>query len=103
MKTHICSVLKSFAALTFGVSLVATSVSAKVFDGGVDSANLGKGDWFYYLSQATNQLGGNVPSVHDVPSLMSYEKNQGMKWIVFKMGTGSTNFNGGGTSPQFNE
>lgn len=89
--------------LALGSIALAFNSSAKVFDGGVDSANLGKGDWIYYISQATNQLGGNVPSVTDIPSFMSYEKSQGMKWIVVKMGTGSTNFNGGGSTPQFNE
>jgi hypothetical protein len=76
--------------------------SAKIFDGGVDSANLGKGDWIYFISMATNQLGGNVPSVTSIPTFMQYEKDQGMNYIIVKMGTGSTNFNGGGSSPQFN-
>src|SRR5688572_33079546 len=82
--------------------LIAPTLSAKIFDGGVDSANLGKGDWIYFVSQATNRLGGNVSSVTDIPSLMQYYKTQGIDYIIVKAGTGSTNFNGGGSSPQFN-
>jgi hypothetical protein len=37
--------------------------SAVVRDGGIDPSSLGKGDWIYYLSTATNHLGGNVLSV----------------------------------------
>jgi hypothetical protein len=85
-----------------GAALLAASASAAVFDGGVDSANLGKGDWIYFVSAATNQLGGNVPAVTNIASLMSYEKSQGIEYIIVKCGTGSTNFNGGGASPQFN-
>ena len=31
---------------------------AVIRDGGIDPANLGKGDWIYYMSAATNRLGG---------------------------------------------
>ena len=81
--------------------LITTSAFATVFDGGVDSANLGKGDWIYYVSDATNQLGGNVPSVTNIPTLMAYEKSQGINYIIVKAGTGSTNFTGNGSTPQF--
>ncbi len=83
-------------------SLISFSASAVVFDGGVDSENLGKGDWIYYVSDATNKLGGNVTSVTNIPSLMDFEKSQGINYIIVKAGTGSTNFNGTGSSPQFN-
>src|SRR5512142_1035339 len=33
---------------------------AAIRDGGIDPANLGKGDWVYYVSDCRNQLGGNV-------------------------------------------
>jgi len=69
-------------------------------DNGVDSANLGKGDWIYFISQATNKLGGHVTTVTNIPSLMSYEKNQGISFIVVKAGEGSTNFPT--TGAQFN-
>ena len=89
---------KSFLLLG---AMTALSTHAAIFDGGVDSENLGKGDWIYYVSDATNQLGGNVPSVTNIPSFMAYEKSVGINYIIVKAGTGSTNFNGGGTSPQF--
>src|SRR5205807_7361941 len=57
-------------------------------------------DWVYFLSDATNHLGGNVSSVTSVATLMSYEKSQGMSYIVIKAGEGSTNFPSAG-SPQF--
>src|SRR4051794_36063963 len=88
--------------LTFFTALLLAGNSfAAIFDGGVDSANLGKGDWIYYMSAATNQLGGNIPGVTNIASFMAYEKSQGINYIIVKAGTGSTNFNGDGTSPQF--
>ncbi len=101
--------MKTFISSLFAISILTTatlftpekSVGA-ILDGGIDPANLGKGDWIYYVSQATNKLGGNVTSVTNIPSFMAYEKNKGMNYIIVKSGTGSTNFNGGGTSPQFN-
>src|SRR5688572_24494908 len=71
-------------------------------DGGINPASLGKGDWIWYVSQATNKLGGVAPSVVNLPTLMSYYKSQGLQYIIVKAGTGSTNFNGSGSSPQFN-
>jgi hypothetical protein len=44
-------------------------------DGGIDPANLGKGDWIYYTSMATNKLGGNVSSVTNENSLMLFYKS----------------------------
>ena len=106
MKTrpHSCGLPRFFikALTAVGAFCCAATLQAKVFDGGVDSANLGKGDWIYYVSQATNKLGGAVNSVTNIPSLMSFEKSKGMEYIIVKAGTGSTNFEGGGTSPQFN-
>ncbi len=57
---------------------------------GVDPSNMGKGDWIYFLSMATNKLGGNVPGVTNLSSLMSYERLQGMQFIVVKAGDGDT-------------
>ena len=71
-------------------------------DGGINPANLGKGDWIYFVSQATNKLGGAAPSVVNIPTLMAFYKAQGMQYVIVKAGTGSTNFNGSGSSPQFN-
>lgn len=50
------------------------------------------------MSQATNKLGGHVPSVTDIPSLMAYEASQGMSYIIVKAGNGSTNFPSAGNS-----
>jgi hypothetical protein len=74
---------------------------AELLDGGVDPANLGKGEWIYVLSAATNHLGGSVDVVHDVPSLMAFFKSEGFQYIVVKAGTGAMDFNAGGASPQF--
>ncbi|MDB6024965.1 MAG: hypothetical protein JWM68_1188 [Verrucomicrobiales bacterium] len=91
-----------FRKMTFSAALLLAGNSfATIFDGGVDSANLGKGDWIYFMSAATNQLGGNVPSVTNIASFMAFEKSQGINYIIVKAGTGSTNFNGDGSSPQF--
>ncbi|MDB6028354.1 MAG: hypothetical protein JWM68_4577, partial [Verrucomicrobiales bacterium] len=95
------SVLKNSVLTTCALVLgLAPLASAKLMDNGVDSANLGKGDWIYFMSMATNKLGGHVASVINIPTLMSYETNQGMSFIVVKAGEGSTNFPTSGA--QFN-
>src|SRR5262245_35996563 len=89
--------------LALGWLLAALAASAQpIRDGGINPANLGKGDWIYFVSAATNHLGGSVPSVVNVPTLMAYYKSIGMQYVIVKAGTGSTNFNGSGSSPQFN-
>ncbi len=96
--------MKLLRTLSIGLLVLTASMqtsSAKIFDGGVDSENLGKGDWIYYLSMATNHLGGHVSSVTSINTLMDYYVSQGLKWFVVKAGTGSTNFNGSGSTPQF--
>lgn len=87
-------------ALLFRCSSSAAEIPIR--DGGVNPANLGKGDWIYYISDATNKLGGVAPSVVNLPTLMSYYKAQGLQYFIVKAGTGSTNFHGGAASPQFN-
>ena len=69
-------------------------------DGGIDPANLGKGDWVYYLSDCYSGMGGNIPSVTNRASFMAFEKSQGVRYIIVKAGTGSTNFPSA-ASPQF--
>ena len=98
----IVSIRRSIGLLCL-FSAVTTAITARavILDGGIDPANLGKGDWIYFMSDATNQLGRNVTTVTNIPSFMAYEKSQGINYIIVKAGTGSTNFNGGGTSPQF--
>jgi RHS repeat-associated protein len=56
----------------------------------VDPRNIGKGDWIYFLSDATNRLGQSVSGVTNVASLMTYERSQGMQFIVVKCGDGTT-------------
>ena len=83
------------ATIFCSLFLMTMSVSQNalaVLDNGVDPNNLGKGDWIYFMSQATNKLGGHVTTVVDIPTLMTYEKNQGMNYIIVKAGEGSTNF-----------
>src|SRR4051812_48471425 len=75
-----------------GLALLAATQNASALDNGVDAYNLRKGDWVYVLSTATNHLGGNVSSVINVATLMSYEASQGMSYIIIKSGEGSTNF-----------
>lgn len=87
-------------ALLFRV--LAGAADVPIRDGGINPANLGNGDWIYFLNAATNKLGGSVPSVVNLPTLMSYYKSVGMQYIIVKAGTGSTNFLGGTGSPQFN-
>jgi hypothetical protein len=79
-----------------------SAAEVPIRDGGINPANLGNGDWIWYVSWATNKLGGVAPSVVNLPTLMSYYKSQGLQYIIVKAGTGSTNFNGGGAGPQFN-
>ena len=100
--------MRTFPFLVFGSFLFSTPHRIRAFlavavliiggqrvsalDSGIDPYNLGKGDWIYVLSTATNKLGGHVNSVTNVASLMTYEASQGMQYIVIKAGTGSTNF-----------
>jgi hypothetical protein len=78
-----------------------------MFDGGVNSANLGKGEWVYVLANALNQLGDSgypsckVARVTDIPSLMAYFKtNLALQYIVVKAGDGGTPYPSA-SSPQF--
>ncbi len=91
-----------FVLALAGLAASAHGQSFPIRDGGINPANLGKGDWIWYVSYATNKLGGAVPSVVNIPTLMSYYKSKGLQYIIVKAGTGSTNFNGSGGSPQVN-
>jgi hypothetical protein len=63
-----------------------------VLDNGVDPANLGTGDWIYFLQSATSGQGGHAEEVTDVPSLMSFYKKHGIEWLAIKAGTGAEDF-----------
>src|SRR6266581_2005456 len=88
--------LGGMAGLLSGVYL-----SAQIRDGGIDPANLGKGEWIFIMSQATNALGGNVPSVNNEVSLMKYFKGQGIQYVIVKAATSNFLYNGTYSSPQF--
>lgn len=76
-----------FALLLLLLRWLAVPALAQIRAGGVDPANLGPGDWIYVLSDATNRLGGSVPGVTNLASLMAYEKNQGMRYLIVKAAT----------------
>ena len=74
------------------LTFVNSKSNAGVMDNGVDPANLGTGDWIYFLRDATNRLGGNVESVTNVTSLMKYYRKTGFDFISVKAGTGGDIF-----------
>src|SRR5215467_13405560 len=73
---------------------LAPAVRAQIRDGGIDPKNLGKGDWIFSITDATNKLGGHVSSVTNENSLMLFYKSQGIRYMIVKAGTGATLFNG---------
>jgi hypothetical protein len=81
-------------------ALLHSRARAEILSGGVDPTHLGKGDWIYVLSQAEAKLGGNVQSVHDLASLLAFEKSQGMNFLVVKAGEGAKIFPAA-NAPQF--
>src|SRR3974390_2096536 len=70
-------------------------------DGGIDPANLGKGDWIYCVSDATNKLGGHVSAVTNETSLMQFYRRQGIRYIIGKAATSDQLFSGCLKTPQF--
>lgn len=80
--------------------LLRSPLCAQIRDGGIDPHNLGKGDWIYSITDATNKLGGHVTSVTNENSLMLFYKSQGIRYMIIKAGTGTTLFNGCYAFPQ---
>jgi hypothetical protein len=87
--------------------LLAPGARAEIFDGGVNSANLGKGEWIYVLGDATNHLADSqtgpccVLCVTDVPSMIAYFKtNLALQYIAVKAGHGASVYPSR-ASPQF--
>jgi hypothetical protein len=70
-------------------------------EGGIDPANLGKGDWIYCVSDATNKLGGHVSAVTNDISLMQFYRSQGIRYLIVKAATGDQLFSGCLKAPQF--
>ena len=89
--------------ITSTVVLFITTCAALgvIRDGGIDPANLGKGSWIYFMSAATNKLGGNVNNVTNEASLMTYYKSQGIRYVIVKAATSGNLFNGSYATPQF--
>jgi Fibronectin type III domain len=81
--------------------LAARPAVGVIRDGGIDPANLGKGDWVYSMTDATNKLGNHISSVTNENSLMLYYKSQGIRYMIVKAGTGTNLFNGCYAFPQF--
>jgi len=46
------------------------------------------------MTDATNKLGGHITSVTNENSLMLFYKSQGIRYMIVKIGTGATLFNG---------
>src|SRR4051812_46925087 len=92
--------------LTLGSLLALLLPAARVFadtrDGGIDPSNMGKGDWIYSVRDATNGLGGHVPAVTNLSSLMRFYKGQGVRYLVVKAATSDSFYNGCQSAPQFN-
>ncbi len=94
-----CFLASCFTFLLMGHgSLFAAGV---IRDGGIDPNNLGKGEWLYYMSSATNHLGGYVNTVTNEDSLMGYMKSQGIRYVIVKAATSDQLFNGSYAFPQF--
>jgi len=70
-------------------------------DGGIDPANLGKGDWIYCVSDATNKLGGHVAAVTNENSLMQFYRSQGIRYLIVKAATSDQLFTACARKPQF--
>ena len=85
------------------LALAGTSLWAQpIRDGGIDPKNLGKGVWIYFVGDATNKVGGHIPSVTNVNSLMQFYRASGIRYCIVKAGDNTNLFNGLGSSPQFN-
>ena len=70
------------------------NASAVIRDGGIDPANLGKGEWIFSVADCTNKLGGHISSVTNEATMFQYYKSIGVRYVIIKMGTGSTNYSG---------
>ena len=84
-----------------GALCLLLSARGQIRDGGIDPWSLGKGDWIYFMSDATNKLGGNVACVTNENSLMLFYKSQGIRYLIVKAATSDVLFNGSHRHPQF--
>jgi len=88
-------------AVLLWLCLSCVTARAELRDGGIDPANLGKGDWIYCVSDATNKLGGHISAVTNENSLMRFYRNHGIRYLVVKAATSDQLFNGCLKTPQF--
>jgi hypothetical protein len=73
----------------------------QIRDGGIDPWNLGKGDYVYAMTDATNRLGGHISSVTNENSLMLFYKSQGIRYFIVKAATNDKLFGDCYPGPQF--
>ena len=78
----------------------AMTASGQIRDGGIDPKNVGRGTWIFILPNAVAGLGGNVPAVTNLSSMMFYMKNQGLQYVILKAAQADAVFTVGG-NPQF--
>ena len=81
--------------------MAALPAPAVIRDGGIDPANLGKGDWIYSMRDATNRIGGHIAAVTNEASLMLYYKSIGVRYMIVKAATSDALYNGCYAGPQF--
>lgn len=85
--------LRRITAFTLAIlTLSMLRLPAQIRDGGIDPKNAGRGTWIYILPTAIAGLGGNVPSVTNLSSLMFYMKNQGLQYVTIKAAQADTVF-----------
>jgi uncharacterized repeat protein (TIGR02543 family) len=95
-----CRGLPVMAAILL-IQITALHLPAQIRDGDIDPWNLGKGDWIYSMTDATNKLGNHVSSVTNENSLMLFYKSQGIRYFIVKAATSDQLFNGCYSFPQF--
>ena len=95
------TVILKFAALLEICFSSAAVFAAPIRDGGIDPANLGKGVWIFAMKDATNKLGGHIPAVTNINSLMAYYKSAGLRYCIIKAGTSDQFFTDCTVGPQF--
>ena len=98
---RLACVVARVLALVLSLQLTILALRAQLRDGGIDPWNLGKGEWIYSVTDATNRLGGHVNSVTNETSLMLHYKSQGIRYIIVKAGTSDQLFHGCYPFPQF--
>jgi hypothetical protein len=74
-------------AVILAMLALAISARAQIRDGGIDPKNLGKGVWIFAMKDATNKLGGHIPAVTNINSLMAYYKSAGLRYCIIKSAT----------------